>query len=548
MKKRVYTILVEHFKQWGITHVFGIPGKSISPVMLELESFEIEYVLGRHESGCGFEAAGYALGKNTLGVVLGTSGPGGTNLLTAAAQAMEFNLPVLFITGHPSAVDTGKAMSQESSPFGADLVKMFEPVTRFSGRVERAESFRLFLQHAIEQAWTGERGPVHLCIPFDVLMEEVEPFHLSMPQVSPLVCSDYGQAISLLDQATNPILFIGKGGVIAEAFDEIQLMAEHWKIPVVTTPGGKGAFPTQHPLYLGGFGLGGSKIAIDYMRSGVDLMIVIGSKLCDMQLSGFGADMVPQQVLQFEHEITFTGKSILTPTEIILGDLKANLRGLLKKANASLGDYERLTAPPFHLNDSESDNTKLSAKRVMKLLRSMLPTDAILFGDAGSHSFYAVEHFDILEPGTFYLDEVFIAMGAAIGYSIGAKLALPDRDVVCITGDGCLMLQGTEISTAVNHEIATVFFVLNNGRLDMVEKGMSYNTGRSVGAVYKSPLHVTQFAESMGAEAYRCETEAELAAALHRSIGRTEGGPIVIEVIVDPEEIPPILTRLLSLD
>lgn len=137
MKQRVYTILVEHFKKWGITHVFGIPGKSISPLMLELENYDIQYVLGRHEAGCGFEASGYALAAKTMGIAIGTSGPGGTNLITAAAQAKEFQLPVLFITGQPSMQETGRALSQDSSQFGADLVKMFEPVTLFSARIER---------------------------------------------------------------------------------------------------------------------------------------------------------------------------------------------------------------------------------------------------------------------------------------------------------------------------------------------------------------------------------------------------------------------------
>src|SRR5699024_3202400 len=185
------------------------------------------------------------------------------------------------------------------------------------------------------------------------------------------------------------------------------------------------------------------------------------------------------------------------------------------QANATYGTYD-FSSPMLFEKDQESDSSHayMSAKRAMKLLRSKLADDALLFGDAGSHSFYAVEHFDIIQTGTFYLDEVFIAMGAAIGYSIGAKIAQPNRPVVCITGDGCLMLHGTEISTAVNHNAAVIFFVLNNGRLDMVDKGMSYNTGKSVGAIYEHPLNVTQFAKSMGARAVCCHNEQELAEAL----------------------------------
>src|SRR5699024_2206702 len=136
--------------------------------------------------------------------------------------------------------------------------------------------------------WTGERGPVHLGIPCDVLMEETEGFEIALPQVDPTVADNYEQAIHLVNHAKKPLLYVGKGRVIAEAYEESVLLAEHWNVPVTTTPGGKGAFQTHHPLYLGGFGLGGSERANEYLRSGVDLMVVIGSKLCDMQLSGFG--------------------------------------------------------------------------------------------------------------------------------------------------------------------------------------------------------------------------------------------------------------------
>ena len=547
MKKRVYTLLVEHFKNWGISHVFGIPGKSISPLMLELESHGIQYVLGRHEAGCGFEASGYALAKKTMGIAIGTSGPGGTNLITAAGQAKEFQLPVLFITGQPSMRETGRALSQDSSQFGADLVKMFEPVTLFSARIERGDLLYLYLKHALEKAYTGEKGPVHLCIPFDVLMEEVESFYLPLPDhISPVVSPDIDKAISMLGEAKKPVLFLGKGAVMADAYEPLRIMAEHWGIPVMTTPGAKGAFPTSHPLYLGGYGLGGSKHATDYMRSGIDLMIVVGSKLCDMSLSGFTPDMEPEKVLQFEYDLKFAGKTIQAPTQLILGDIRSNLTQLISQCGASSKEHEMLIARAQAAAATSQAESVLSAGTAFRSLRSVLPKEAVLFGDAGSHSFHAVQNFEIIEPGTFYFDEVFIAMGAAIGYSIGAKIAMPDRPVVCVTGDGCIMMHGTEISTAVNHGIPVIFFVLNNGRLDMVEKGMSYNTGRSVGAVYERPLDVSLFAQSMGAMAFRCENEADITRAVQSALQSHTA--TVIEVMVDPQEIPPILTRLLSLD
>lgn len=547
MKKRVYTILVEHFRKWGVTHVFGIPGKSISPLMLEADNLEITYVLSRHEAGAGFEAAGYALTKKTLGVAIGTSGPGGTNLLTAAGQAKAFHLPVLFITGHPSMQDTGKGLGQDSSYFGTDLVKMFEPVTLFSARVERGDLLSIYLRHAMEKAFTGLKGPVHLCIPFDVLMEEIEPFEQLLPtDVHSMVSPNLDAMISLLNNAQKPVLFLGKGVAIAEAYQEVQILAEHWRIPVITTPGGKGVFPTNHPLSLGGFGLGGTTHATEYLKSGIDLMIVVGSKLSDMSLSGFTPEMYPKQVIHLDYDLTFIGKSIPVPTQVVLGDAKQNLRKLIELTNAALGEKEyhlRATFPPTEKDDS----IPMSSAMAIRILREHLPSDAILFGDDGSHTFYAIRHFEIYESGTFYFDDIFGAMGHAIGYAIGAKIGAPNKTIVCLTGDGCIMMHGTEISTAVNLQVPVIFIVLNNGRLDMVDKGMSYNTGRSVGAIYKTPLHVADFAKSMGAHAYRCNTEGEIAEAIHQT-SSYQNGPTVIEIMVDPLEIPPILTRLLSLN
>jgi acetolactate synthase-1/2/3 large subunit len=545
---RVSQVLSQIFKSWGIQHVFGIPGKSISPMMLDLDSEGIEFVLTRHEAGAGFAAAGYALGNKKLGIAMGTSGPGGTNLLTAAGQAKAYHLPLLIITGQPSAAESGKALGQDSSCFGTDLVKMFEPVTLFSARVERADLMSLYLLHAVEKAYSGVKGPVHLCLPFDVLTTMIPPFTMQLPGYIPhMISSNIEAVIPLLHEARRPMLFIGKGVMSSEAYEEVKIVAEFWGIPVIATPGGKGVFPSSHPLFLGNFGLGGSLEASEYMQSGVDLMIVIGTKLSDMSLSGFDKSMLPKQVIHFDYEATFISKSISVPTHFILGDAKHNLRKLIEMSGARRNDkYSAIAAEQILHNHDLHVSALLTGGESMKALRSALPAQSIVFGDDGSHTFYAIRDFAILESGTFYFDDVFGAMGHAIGYAIGAKLALPDRPIVCITGDGCFMMHGAEISTAVNNRIPVIFIVLNNGRLDMVDKGMSYNTGRSIGAIYEKPLDVTMFARSMGANGICCRTMKDIEKAVELGLA-SQALPTVIEVLVDPLEIPPILSRLLSL-
>jgi acetolactate synthase-1/2/3 large subunit len=539
--KTVATLLIEHLKKYGVTHVFGIPGKAISPLVMEADKQGIKYVLCRHEAGAGFAATGFSLDSDLLGVAIGTSGPGGTNMLTAAAQAKAFNLPVLFITGQPSMKNVGRALVQDSSIFGTDLVKMFEQVTLFSARVERGDLFHLYFQHALEKAWCG-RGPVHLSIPFDVLMDEPHPFELEFPIRTPVLSSEIDRIIPILDNAKYPVMLLGNGVHSSKAYEEVHQLAMRWQIPVMTTPSGKGCFPNDSPLLLGGLGVAGSKDSYNQLRHGVDLMLVIGTNLSDMALAGVTSDLLPKQVIQFDSDLTFIGKSIPVAPIAVMGDLKYNIQKILSKTTYHKAINQNSGIRQV-VNSEEIGNfgKYISTAQTMRILRKNLPNETLIISDSGSHSFYAVKYLDIYKPGTFYFDDFFGAMGHAIGVAIGAKLSRPDCKVVCITGDGCLMMHGTEISTAVCNNVSAIFVVINNGRLDMVEKAMQCSFGNVIGAVYETPLDATLFGRSLGASAFCCHSESEIENAL--KIALQHHGPTVIEVMVDPDEIPPTLSR-----
>lgn len=452
---KVASILVKHLKQKGCKYVFGVPGKPIVPLILEMEDQGIEFVLARHECGAGYIATGYALQNQTLAVAMGTSGPGGTNLLTAAAQAKAYHAPVLFITGHPPLNETGKALGQDSSMFGTDLVELFKPVTNFSAKVEDGRTLKNYLQHAFQKALTGQKGPVHLSIPLNVLLEETESFELPRWDIQDqMVSSNIGHVIDALQHAEKPVMLLGKGVHISGAYEEIQTLAEQWKIPVITTPGGKGTFPTNHPLSLGSFGLGGTEAAAAYLRDGTDLMLVVGSKLSDMSIAGLSEPLYPKKVVQFDYNPEFVGKSIPVDTLFVQGDAKTNLQQVIaqydpdqkQKAPADLTLYRKKDEEAkVAAKSAQNDGDRLSAALVMETLRNGLPADTIVYGDDGSHTFYGIKHFDIIKPGTFFFDDVFGAMGHAIGFAIGAKLSKPEQTVVCLTGDGCLFMHGTEI-------------------------------------------------------------------------------------------------------
>jgi acetolactate synthase-1/2/3 large subunit len=539
--KSIASILVSHFKAWGINHVFGIPGRPIAALIMELDKQNLEFILNKHEGGCGYAASGYAMMNKKLGVAIATAGPGGTNLLTSAGQAKASHLPVLFITGQQPMKDAGKALGQDSTLFGTDLVKLFEPVTKFSIRVERADQFQLYFQHALEKANSGVKGPVHLSIASDILNEQIEEFKLDFPNYAAgLVSTRLDEFMDKLDTAKKAVILSGKGVHSSMAYDEVKKVAELWNIPVMTTPGGKGTFLENHPLSLGALGLGGTERACRFVKEGIDLMIVIGSKLTDMSLVDISSENYPKEVIHMDYDPTFIGKSLTSKTLPILGDIKMNLEFLLSKVSNREKKEFVLLDEKCEVS-RENSGSHISATNAIKIIRQELSDDSIIFGDDGSHTFYAIKHFNIRKTGTFFFDDVFGAMGHAIGYSIGAQLASVNSRVICLTGDGCTFMHGTEMSTAANYNIPVTFIIFNNGRLDMPDKAMMHTIGRAVGTIYKLPLDGEKFGQAMGIKSFKCFNQFELKKALKAS--RLHNETIVIEVMVDPYEIPPTIKR-----
>jgi acetolactate synthase-1/2/3 large subunit len=230
----------------------------------------------------------------------------------------------------------------------------------------------------------------------------------------------------------------------------------------------------------------------------------------------------------------------MVPTLPIIGDIKINLQLLLNKVSKRIKNrFEPLKERCVTIKDK--NDSYISAASAVKIIRQVLPDDSIIFGDDGSHTFYAIRYFNIRKPGTFFFDDVFGAMGHAIGYSIGAQLAKDDVRIICLTGDGCTFMHGTEMSTAVNYNIPVTFIVFNNGRLDMPDKAMKYSLGKSVGATYNIPLDIEKFGQSMGIKSFKCLNEFDLKKALE--ISKSHDKTIIIEVMVDPNEIPPTIKR-----
>lgn len=542
--KTVADYMAEALRNLGVTHSFGIIGKSICPIALKMVDYGIQFIPGRHESSSGFAAGGYALKTGSLGVAFGTSGPGGTNLLTAAAHAKANNLPVLFITGHQSIKELGIPQCQDSSSYLADLADMFRPATLFSKLVERGDHFSTIFNHALSIALGDKKGPVHLCIPFDVQTERLAECRIVLPEREGLVSyQNYERVISAINESARPLIIAGKGVNRSGAYQELVQLAETFNIPVVTSPGGKGAIAYDHPLYHGPVGVGGSSHG-DELLNNSDLFIVLGSRLSDMTICNLKLENHPQQLIQFDVDPTFVGKILSSSTIAVGGDLRDNLALYLQKLDSSAVTKHEITISNDY-NDELPVLDGLSLASVLSTMSDLIPYNSSVFVDDGSHGFNAVKWFNVRRPGSFIFDAYFACMGNSIGMAIGAKTASPGETVFCITGDGCFMMLGAEINTAVCQDIPVIFIVVNNMQLDMALKGMEKTTGRIDGTIFEVPMDAVKFAESLGAAGFRCETQEEFEAAIREAVALNKAA--VIELLTDRDEMPPTAHRTLDL-
>lgn len=542
--KTVADYMAEALRNLGVTHSFGIIGKSICPIALKMVDYGIEFIPGRHESSSGFAAAGYALKTGKLGVAFGTSGPGGTNLLTAAAHAKANNLPVLFITGHQSIKELGLPQCQDSSTYLADLAEMFKPATLFSKLVERGDNFSTIFNHAISIALT-KRGPVHLCMPFDVQTEGLEECNIVLPERESLVnLANIDRVLEAINASKNPLIIAGKGINRSGAHNELVQFAETFNIPVVTSPGGKGAIVWNHPLYHGPIGVGGCTHGDELMNNS-DLFIVLGSRLSDMTICNLKRENHPATVIQFDMDPTFVGKILLSKTISVTGDLRDNLVCYLNHMSPS-NITKREAIASVNYSEELPNLKNLSLASIMSTMSDLIPENNMVFVDDGSHGFNAAKWYKVKKPGSFVFDAYFACMGNSIGMALGAKVAAPEETVFCITGDGCFMMLGTEINTAVCKDIPVIYIVVNNKQLDMALKGMEKTTGRIDGTIYEVPMDAVKFAESLGATGYRCETAEEFATAIQDAVALNRVA--VIELLTDRDEVPPTAHRTLTLN
>ncbi len=487
-------ILVNCLTEQGVFNVFGYPGASILPVYDALATSSIRHVLTAHEQGACFAAEGYARRTGKAGVVLATSGPGATNIVTGIADAYMDSVPLVAITGNVPVDSLGHDSFQE-----VDIFDITMPISKYGMIVKRAGEIAPTIRRAFALAESGRRGPVVVDIPANVFDEYSEYTRELPSRQSPTPPSEeeIAQVAEIINSAQKPILYIGGGVRAAEASKQVDALQKKLNCPVTVTYMGLGCFDPDDENFLGV--LSNSNGTPTAAMRECDLFITLGARF-NSRYSAFGMlkkRRVP--LLQFDADHAEIDKNILA-TRAVVGDLGLALNKLLPLINEKAPSEWEYTSMP-------SIKEKNRGTEIISILSQRLGPKTTVLTDVGLHQEWTALNAKIYTPERFLTSGGLGAMGFGMGAAIGAHLAAGDTCLL-VTGDGSFNMNFNEITTAVKHDIPLVVAVLNNNSLGMIRKLQVARRSKSnVNAPYLNVDYAT-LAESMGARGYTVyETE-----------------------------------------
>jgi acetolactate synthase-1/2/3 large subunit len=558
MKITTAALMLRYLESEGVEYIFGVPGTTMVPLYAALnKQTAIKPILAKHEEGAAFMADGYARVSGKLGVCYSTSGPGVTNLITGVATASMDNIPLLVVTGQVPTTIYGKGTYQDSTKGGVDSVAMLDPITKLSTMILSKHKVPDVLKEAFRTAFSGKNGPVHISFPKDIMDELVDDTVL--PAATYRTRSEYFDRKLVIDathklvHAKRPAMLVGAGAVSSGAMPQILELAEMLNIPVATTPKAKGAFPESHVLSLGTLGLAGSPPAEHYLlgEPHPDVLFVIGSSLNQVVTYSWDPALRPTEcMIQLNIDPTEIGKNY--PADVgLVGDCAAVLDEISFRVLRELHGHDPREQRPLEeivkfkkkvglFVDPEkmhSTAVPLKPQAMMREMQEALPKDAIVFCDMGSHVCWGLHYLKFDHPG-FISPFGLLTMGFGTAASIGGKLAAPHRPVFSLVGDGCFLMNGMEVAAAVSHDIPVIWIVQNNSRLGLVHELQRFSLGEHTVSTDFKRIDAAKVAEGLGALAFHVEKPGELAAAMRAALAANR--PTVIDVIIDPDEVPPI--------
>jgi len=542
---RAARAVLEYLKGSGVRHIFGIPAGSVNAFFDELcELPELEPVVAKHEGAASYMAAAYAKYGGGLAVCIGCSGPGATNLVTGAANAMREHLPVLFLTGAVPVNTMGLNASQE-----LEVSPIFQPVTKYSVIVKDAKHLLEELAKAHRIAVSGVPGPVHIAVPIDVQHADVGkpdiPAGASRKPMVPELAAVERAARTMLDNGRGCIL-VGQG--VRGSVDLLVELAELLEWPIMTTPQAKGYIPDDHPLYAGIFGFAGHESASEVVSDGsYRTLLIVGSSLGETATNNYNPGLTRgRRTIQLDFDVTVFNRKYEIDIPV-LGDIHLSLLMLLDELKTLASGAKHGESGSSRTRAAETEFTEAgkeyNTRNALLSLQRCLPDDTRYTVDIGEFMSYAIHHMRVPAPDCYSINVHFGAMGSGIGSAIGSKLAEPDRPVVCITGDGCFFMHGMEILTARELGLPILFVIMNNARLGMVYHGHSLQFNRTHPSFGQEAVNITAMAEAMGIPSFRACGMDDISHDVISGLMQAKG-PALLEVVLQDNNVPPMGDRV----
>ncbi|OQB15672.1 MAG: Acetolactate synthase large subunit [Firmicutes bacterium ADurb.Bin193] len=531
--------LIKMLENEGTTVVFGYPGAANAPIYDELSRSSIRHILPRGEQAAAHEASGFALASGRTGVCMATSGPGATNLVTGIANAYSDSVPIVAITGQVPTGMIGRDVFQE-----VDITGAVAPFCKHSYLLKSARDLPQVVKNAFHIASTGRKGPVLIDIPIDVLNEEFDfeqPKPVNIRGYKPTVKGNNLQIRRVreaLSKAKAPLIIAGGGVGYAGANAVLAKFAEKYKIPVVTTLMGINHTALCGDLLVGMIGTHGVSAANIAVKR-CDLLLVVGARLGDRAYTTVHSQNSDAVVVHIDIDPAEIGKNIGTQIPVV-GDVKVVLEQILKKdIDCDIASNERWLKSLTELRNQKREysdkKTFINPRLAMKVLSELTGGDAIVATEVGQNQIWAANNYKLSPKGGFITSGGLGAMGFGLPAAIGAKVALPQKTVVAIEGDGSFQMSMGELATIVQWNIPVKMMLFNNSRLGMVRElqKTTYKSNYFAVELDGSPDFI-KLAGAYGIEGARISSNAELKDAIEKMLkGDT---PYLLELVVDSEE------------
>jgi acetolactate synthase-1/2/3 large subunit len=534
---------MECLKAEGVDVVFGLPGGANLPTYDAFVDAGIRHVLVRHEAGGGHAAEGYARATGKVGVSLGTSGPGATNLVTPIMDAMMDSTPVVFLTGQVRTDLLGTDGFQE-----ADILGITMPAVKHSFMIQSPLEIPRAIHEAFHLARSGRPGPVVVDIPVDLSRADIpyEPVSdVHLPGYQPTIdgnTKQIRQAAKAIAAARRPVLYTGGGVVNANASAELTQFALSDRFPVTSTLMGLGAFPAPHDQWLGMLGMHGTRSA-NYAMDEADLIVAIGARFDD-RITGKLSEFAPRaKFIHIDVDPAEISKNV--PAHIpIVGDAKNVLEKLIVEYAALEPDRSRLDEwwtrikawrEKHPLRYEDTGDSEIKPQRMVEAVYEATGGAAIVTSDVGQHQMWTAQYFHFNRPRRWINSGGLGTMGFGLPAAMGAKVGCPDETVVCIAGDGSVQMNMQELATCAQEGIDIKVFIMNNGYLGMVRQWQELFWDKRYSHVDMGQYpDFVKLADAYGATGMRLDDKSTLVSGMKEALETP--GPVLVDVRVTREE------------